>query len=166
MFVPLWILIPLGIVLVWALFALNGYNLIPIPDPGSRIYAASSHAAQDAIVAVLAQHGLRQRFSGDTPGVRRAILWDGFTIISCPEPWVKEKLGGTAGSIGIVVKEPAAAAEAAATYLRSKGFTAKVVTDAEPEIPICHLVTDALVGVALNFREHAVKFPMPQRLKR
>ncbi len=166
MFIPLWILIPLALVLVWALFALNGYNLIPIPDPGSRIFAASSHGAQDAIVELLAQHGLKQRFRGDTPGVRRAILWDGFTIISCPEPWVKDKLGGTAGSIGIVVKEPVAAAEAAARFLRAKGFTATVVTDAEPEIPICHLVTDALLGVALNFRKHAVKFPMPQKLAR
>ena len=166
MFIPLWILLPLLLLLVWALFAVNGYNLIPIPDPGSRIYAASSHAAQDAIVGILAQHGLAQRFRGDTPGVRRAILWDGFTIISCPEPWVIEKLGGTAGSIGIVVKDPVAAAEDAARVLRAKGFTATVVTDAEPEIPVCHLVTDALRGVALNFRKHAVKFPMPQKLVR
>jgi hypothetical protein len=163
-FVPLWILIPLALLAVWALFALNGKNVLPIPDPGSRIFATPSHAAQDAIVALLAQHGLTQRFRGDTPGVRRAILWDGFTLITCPEPWVREKLGGTAGSIGVVVKDPRASAEAAATFLRSKGFTATVVHDAEPEIPICFVVTDALLGVALNFRKHAVRFPMPQKL--
>lgn len=52
--------------------------------------------AQDAIVALLTQHGLPQRYRGDTPGVRRAILCDGFTIINCPEPWVREKPGGGA----------------------------------------------------------------------
>ncbi len=164
MFIPLWVLVPLGVVLVWALFALAGKNLLPIPDLGSRIFATPSHAAQDAVVALLAQHGLTQRFRGDTPGVRRAILWDGFTLITCPEPWVREKLGGTAGSLGVVVKDPLQSAEAAATFLRARGFKAQVVTDAEPELPICFVVTDALLGVALNFRRHAVRFPMPQSL--
>lgn len=165
MFVPLWLLVPLALLAVWALFALNGKNLLPVPDLGSRIFAAPSHAAQDAIVALLSQHGLRQRFRGDTPGVRRAILWDGFTLITCPEPWVREKLLGTAGSLGVVVKDPRASAEAAAAFLRSRGFTATVVADAEPELPICFVVTDALLGVALNFRKHALRFPMPQTLR-
>lgn len=163
MYIPLPILVVFGLLFVWLLFAANGRNLLPIPDNGSRIFAATSHAAQDAIVAVMEQHGLKQRFRGDTPGVRRAIFWDG-TLVTCPEPWVIEKLGGTAGSIGIVVDDPERRANEAAAFLRAKGFEARVVLDAEPELPIAFVVTNALRSTALNFRKHAVKFPMPQPL--
>ena len=164
MFVPVWLLVVVALVLAWLVFAAFGRNLFPFPDNGSRIFAARSHAAQDAIVAILAKHGVRQRFRGDTAGVRRAIMWDGVTLVTCPEPWVLEKLGGAGGSIGLVVDDPVKRATEAAEFLRSRGFGARVVTDAEPEIPICFVVTDALVSTALNFRKHAVRFPMPQRL--
>ncbi len=169
MFIPLWVLAVVGgvgaLFVVWALFAVNGRNLLPFPDPGSRIFAARSHAAQDAVVALLAKHGLTQRYWGVTPGVRRAILWD-WTIISAPEPWVVEKQGGAAGSLGVVVDDPERRATEAAEFLRARGFQATVVRDAEPEIPIVFVVTDALLGTALNFRKHAVKFPRPQPLSR
>lgn len=165
MFVPLWALALLALVVLWLGFAAAGRNVLPFPDNGSRIYSATSHAAQDAVVALLAQHGVTQRFRGDTPGVRRAIMWDG-TIINCPEPWVLDKLGGVSGSIGVVVADPVQAAESAAAFLRARGFEARVVLDAEPEIPIAFVVTDAMRGIALNFRKHAVKFPMPQPLAR
>jgi hypothetical protein len=164
MFVPLWALVLVGLALLWALFALNGRNLLPVPDLGSRIVATPSVEAQRAIVELLALHGLRQRFRGDTEGVKRAILWDGFTLITAVSPSVREKLLGTAGGLGVVVKDPVVAAEAAATYLRARGFSATVVRDAEPELPICHVVTDALIGVNLNFRKHALRLPLPQRV--
>jgi hypothetical protein len=163
MFVPLWVLAPLVLLLVWALFAANGRNLLPFPDPGSRIFAARSPAAQDAIVHVLERHGVKQRYWGNTAGVRRAILWD-WTIISCPTEAVAAQVDGASSSIGVVADDPRAAAEAAAEFLRGRGFSARVVPDAEPEIPICHVVTDALRGTTLNFRRHAVRFPMPQPL--
>lgn len=163
MFVPVWLLVVVALLLVWLGFTAFGRNLLPFPDNGSRIFAARSHAAQDAIVAILARHGVRQRFRGDTAGVRRAIMWDGMTLVTCPEPWVLEKLGGAGGSIGLVVDDPVQRAIEAADFLRARGFSAEVVTDAEPEIPICFVVTDALVSTALNFRRHAVRFPMPQR---
>jgi len=163
MFVPLWLLIPLALVLAWALFAVNGRNLLPIPDPGSRIFAATSPAAQDAVCHVLERHGMKQRYWGITPGVRRAIFWD-WTIVSAPNAETLAKVDGAACSIGLVVDDPPRRAEEAAAYLRSRGFEARVVLDAEPEIPIAFVVTDAMVGTALNFRKHAVKFPMPQPL--
>jgi hypothetical protein len=167
MFVPAWALVLIGLliggVLPWALFAAAGRNLLPFPDPGSRIFAATSPAAVDAIVAIMECHGGRQRFWGITPGVRRAIMWDG-TLVTHPQPWVTEKLQGKAGSIGLVADDPRQAAAAAATYLQSRGFSATVVDDAEPEIPIVFVVTDALQGTALNFRRHARHFPMPQPL--
>ena len=93
--------------------------------------------------------------------MRRDILWDGFTIINCPSRGCASTLGGTAGSIGLVVVDPVARARAAAEFLVARGFSAPVVTDAEPEIPICFVVTDALMGVALNFRKRALRFPHP-----
>lgn len=167
MFVPAWILVILGmlvaVVLPWALFAAAGRNLLPFPDPGSRIFAATSPEAVDAIVAIIERHGGRQRFWGITPGVRRAIMWDG-TLVTHPQPWVTTKLHGKAGSIGLVADDPRQAAAAAAACLRSRGFSATVVDDAEPEIPIVFVVTDALHCTALNFRRHARHFPRPQPL--
>jgi hypothetical protein len=162
-FVPLWILGLAAVFIVWALFALNGRNVLPFPDPGSRIFVASSHAAQDAVVTLLERHGLSQRFWGITPGVRRAILWD-WTIIASPSAEVLAAVDGATSSIGIVVDDPRRRAEEAAQFLQSRGFDARVVVDAEPEIPICFLVTNAMRGTTLNFRRHAVKFPTPQPL--
>jgi hypothetical protein len=89
-FVPVWLLVVAGllllVVLPWALCAAAGRNLLPFPDPGSRIFAATSPAAADAIVTIMERHGCRQRFWGITPGVRRAILWDG-TLVTSPAPW-------------------------------------------------------------------------------
>jgi len=166
-FIPLWVVLVMfvlgGTFVLWALFALNGRNVLPFPDPGSRIFAATSREAQDAIVALLAQHGLRQRYWGITSGVRRAILWD-WTIISVPSAEVLAKEGGAACSIGLVVDDPKRRAEAAAAFLQARGFSATVVHDAEPEIPISFVLTDAFIGTALNFRKHAVRFPHPQPL--
>jgi hypothetical protein len=166
-FVPVWALVVAGVLLLvvlpWALCAAAGRNLLPFPDLGSRIFAATSPAAADAIVAIMERHGGRQRFWGITPGVRRAILWDG-TLVTSPAPWVTAKLDGRAGGIGLVARDPRAAAEAAAGYLRDRGFTARIVTDAEPEIPIVFVVTDALQGTVLNFRTPAWRFPRPQPL--
>jgi len=166
-FIPLWVLMAFGsvlfLLLMWALFAVNGRNLLPFPDPGSRIFAARSGEAQEALITLLERHGLRQRYWGITSGVRRAIFWD-WTIISVPTPEVLAKEGGAACSIGLVVNDPPRRAEEAAQFLRSRGFSADVVLDAEPEIPIVFVITDAFVGTSLSFRRHAVRFPHPQPL--
>jgi len=78
-------------------------------------------------------------------------------------PEVVAKLDGAASSIGLVARDPAAA-ENAATFLRDKGFKARVVTDAEPELPIAFVVTDAFAGTVLNFRKHATRMPRPGSL--
>lgn len=149
--------------LVWALFAVFGRNLLPVPDPGSRIFAARSVEAQEAILAIVERHGPQQRYWGITPGVRRAILWD-WTLITVPSAETQAAVKGAAGSIGLVADDPSRRAEEAAAFLRAHGFSAQVVTDAEPELPIVFVVTDALVGTTLNFRRHAVRFPLPQPL--
>ena len=87
-------------------------------------------------------------------------MWDG-TIINCSKPDVLAKLGAPAASIGLVAVDPVASAETAATFLRARGFQASVVQDAEPELPIAFVVTDAFTGTVLNFRKHVVHLPRP-----
>jgi len=78
MFVPVWVLIGVGLIAalfaLWAVRAAGGRNPLPFPDTGSRIFAASSDEAKSAIVELLARHGLRERFQFDSSGIRRSIL--------------------------------------------------------------------------------------------
>lgn len=165
MFVPVWALIGLGLIaalfVLWALLAASGRNPLPFPDNGSRIFSASSEQAKAAIVELLARHGLKERFQFDSSGIRRSILWDG-TIINLAPPEVVAKLGGATSSIGLVASDPVAAAQDAAAFLRDRNFEARVVTDAEPELPIAFVVTDAFAGTALNFRKPAAQMPRPK----
>jgi len=87
-------------------------------------------------------------------------MWDG-TIINHPDSDTLEKLGTPSSSIGLVASDPEASARAAADLLRERGFKAEVVLDAEPELPISFVVTDALPGTVLNFRKHVVHLPRP-----
>jgi len=136
-------------------------NPLPFPDRGSRIFAASSPAAKDAVVELLARHGLNERFQFNTDGVLRSVLWDG-TIINYSTPEVAQKLRNATSSIGIVAEDPASSASSAAEFLRSRGFTAEVVPDVEPELPIAFVVTDAMSGTVLNFRRHVIHLPRPK----
>jgi hypothetical protein len=36
------------------------------------------------------------------------------------------------------------------------------VLDAEPELPIAFVVTDAMVGTVINFRKHITQMPTPK----
>lgn len=88
-------------------------------------------------------------------------MWDG-TIINCAPPEVLAKLGSPAASIGLVADDPVASAHAAVAFLQSRGFEARVVLDAEPELPIAFVVTNALSGTVLNFRKHVIHLPQPK----
>jgi hypothetical protein len=145
----------------WSIALARGRNPLPFPDPGSRIFAASSPEAKNAVVELLERHGLPERFQVNTEQVRRSIFWDG-TIINYSTPDVVVKLGSAAASIGMVSADPAASAESAAAFLREQGFSAAVVLDAEPDLPIAFVLTDALTGAALNFRKHVIHMPRPK----
>jgi hypothetical protein len=88
-------------------------------------------------------------------------MWDG-TIINLSSPEVARKLNSPAASIGLVADDPATSAHEAADFLRSKGFTAEVVLDAEPELPIAFVLTNAMNGTVLNFRKHVIHMPQPK----
>lgn len=165
MFIPKWALLLIGLFMAsfigWTVLLVLGRNPLPFPDNGSRIFSAASAEGKDAIVELLAIHGIKERFQADSGGVRRSIMWDG-TIINLPSPEVLQKLNSPAASIGLVVDDPIASANEAANFLRSKGFKAEVVLDAEPELPIAFVLTDAMIGTVLNFRKHLIHMPRPE----
>lgn len=165
MFIPMWLVAIAGVVLIglagWSFLLATERNPLPFPDRGSRIFSAASADAKDAVVALLATHGLRERFQFNTGGVLRSILWDG-TIINHASPETLEKLDFAVASIGLVATDPQASADEAATFLRTRGFQARVVLDAEPELPIAFVVSDAMPGTVINFRRHVIHLPRPQ----
>ncbi|HEX8398784.1 MAG TPA: hypothetical protein VF644_15230 [Pyrinomonadaceae bacterium] len=165
MFIPIWALLLFGllvaVLIIWVVLLVIGRNPLPFPDAGSRIFSAASAEGKDAIVELLAIHGIKERFQVNTGGVRRSIMWDG-TIINLPSPEVAQKLNFPAASIGLVVVNPKASAQAAADFLHSKGFTAEISLDAEPELPIAFVSTNAMIGTVLNFRKHVIHLPRPK----
>jgi hypothetical protein len=166
MFIPLWLGIPLlaavALAVGWLAFILAGRNPLPFPDRGSRIFTAASPAAKATILDLLAQHGVRERFQANSSNVLRSIMWDG-SIINYPDPAVLQRLGSATASIGLVVDDPAASAEAAAAFLESRGFSAQVVLDVEPGLPIAFVVSDVFMGTVLNFRKHLIHMPRPPK---
>jgi hypothetical protein len=164
MFVPIWLatllLLVFGLVALWLALILSGRNPLPFPDGGSRIFTAASPEAKTAAVALLSRYGVRERFQVNTSGVLRSIMWDG-TIINCPNPAITQRLGSATASIGLVAEDPAASAADAAAFLRARGFSAEVVLDAEPELPITFVVSNVFSGTVLNFRKHVIHMPRP-----
>lgn len=65
--------------------------------------------------------------------------------------------------IGCPTSDPAASAEAAAAFLKSRGFSAQVVRDVEPGLPIAFVVSDVFMGTVLNFRKHLIHMPRPPK---
>jgi hypothetical protein len=128
-----------------------GQGSQPVALPGSGIahFSAASAEAKDAIVALLAEHGVRERFRFDTGGVLRSIMWDS-TIINHSSAEVARKLGAATSSIGLVAEDPEASARHAAEFLRSRGFQASVVLDAEPGLPIAFVLSDAMAGTVVT----------------
>lgn len=164
MFIPVWLLVVLALVVAglaaWTYLLASGRNPLPFPDPGSRIFTATTPEAKEAVVALLGRHGLRERFRPDSSGILRSILADG-TIINYAPPEALRKLDSAGASIGLVSADPVADAEAAVAFLRARGFEARVEADVEPAIPIAFVVTNALSCTVLNFRKHMIHLPRP-----
>jgi len=162
--IPVWVIGLFSALFVamaaWLALLLADRNPLPFPDPGSRIFTAASPEAKNVVVEFLAQHGVHERFQANSSGIRRSIMWDG-TIINTASPEVLRKLGFPSASIGLVADDPEASAREAAEFLRSRGYTARVVLDAEPELPIVFVVTDAMAGTVFNFRKHLSQMPRP-----
>ncbi len=169
MFLPKWLVVLVCLLFAalatWTYLLVSGRNPLPFPDRGSRIFTVPSPEAKDAVVALLARHGLKERFQANSSGILRSIMWDG-TIINHAPPDVLQKLGHASASIGLVSDNPVASANDAAALLRARGFEAKVVLDVEPELPIAFVVTNATSGTVLNFRKHMIHLPRPQPVRK
>ena len=80
MFLPKWLVLLASVSFVvlaaWAFLLVSGRNPLPFPDPGSRIFTAPSPEAKDAVVALLARHGVQERFQANSTGILRSIMWD------------------------------------------------------------------------------------------
>ncbi len=165
MFIPKWFLVMALLVFLalsgWTALMIAGRNPLPFPDNGSRIFAAKSPEAKTVLVELLAQHGVNERFKADSGGVLRSIMWDG-TIINFSSPEIITKLGDASACIGLVSDDPKADAEKAALFLKERGFSAEVVYEIEPGLPIVFVLTDALSGSVLNFRPHLMNMPVPE----
>lgn len=159
MFVPKWLLgvalVSMALLVTWTVMLALGRNPLPFPDPGSRIFAASSVAAKDAVVALMEQHGGKERLQVNSTEVQRSIMMDG-AIINHSSPEVMRKVGGAGACIGLVADDPTAAARDAAAFLQQRGFSAQVVLDVEPDMPVAFVLTDALTGSCINFRRHTI----------
>lgn len=164
MHVPIWLLITLltllAVAVLWLGLILAGRNPLPFPDNGSRIFSVATPEAKKAVVELLAQYGVHERFEFNTPGVLRSIMWDG-TLINCPDPDVVQRLGSATASIALVASDPPQAAAQAAAVLKARGFGAEVVLDVETELPIAFVVTNAFTGTVLTFRKHIIHMPRP-----
>jgi hypothetical protein len=166
MFIPFWLVITgslsLFILLLFVVGFLRGRNPLPFPDMGSRIFAASTPEAKEALVALLDKNDLKERFRFDSSGILRSILWDG-TIVNWSPPEVVDKVKGATSAIGISCSDPHKSAADACEFLKSRGFSAEIVENVEPMLPIVFVLTDALSGAALNFRPHVTKLPRPPK---
>lgn len=164
MFIPKWLLalivLLFGGMATFTVLLVIDRNPLPFPDRGSRIFSAASPEGKDAVVALLAQHGIKERFQFNSTGILRSITWDG-TIINYAPPEVRNKLRNAEASIGIVADDPVESANKAAEFLRSRGFEADVVLDAEPQLPIAFVTTNAMLGTVINFRKHVIHLPQP-----
>lgn len=164
MIVPKWlvvlVILLMAVLAAWAWLLAAGRNPLPFPDNGSRIFVAASPEAKDAVVAVLGQHGVKERFQANSAQVQRSIMWDG-TIVNHSSPEVMGKVAPATSAIGLVVDDPLASAEAAAAFLRTRGFSAEVVQDVEPGFPVVFVLSDVMPGTAFNFRRHVIHMPRP-----
>ena len=80
MFLPKWLIavasLAFAVLAVWTYLLATGRNPLPFPDAGSRIFTTPSPEAKEAIVALLATHGIKERFQANSSGILRSIMWD------------------------------------------------------------------------------------------
>lgn len=164
MHVPKWAialnLLSLLLLAAWAAALSVDRNPLPWPDRGSRIFAASSPEGKAAVVELLSEHGVDERFEVNSSGILRSIMWDG-TIVNYSPAAFTQKVGNASSAIGLVSNDPLASAQRAADFLESKGFLANVIESAEPGMPVHFVITNAMLGTAISFRPPVTEMPAP-----
>jgi hypothetical protein len=157
--IPVAVLLPFLILLLllvaWTYSLARDRNPLPFPDRDYHVFSAASPSGLIALEDLMHHFGHAPRFRVDSAQVDRTIFTNG-TIINSPHPKILAQLGAPAGALGFVVRDPEAAAHDAVNLLRRQGFSAEIVSDAEPGLPIAFVKTDALMNAALVFRKHVL----------
>lgn len=154
-------LVAVALLAAWTASLVRDRNPLPFPDRDYPVFSAKSTPALIALEELMQLHGHVPRFRADSEDVERTIFSNG-TIINHPHQAMLERIGQPSAALGFVVADPEQAAREAVDLFRRNGFTAELVTDAEPGLPIAFVTTDALSGSALVFRKHVLKMgPKP-----
>lgn len=149
-------LVAVLLLVAWTTSLARDRNPLPFPDRDYHVFSARSTEALIAIEELMQAHGHVPRFRVDSDDVERTIFSNG-TIINHPRAPMLARLGQPSAALGFVVDDPEQAARDAADRLRRNGFTAEVILDAEPGLPITFVATDALSGSVIVFRKHVLK---------
>lgn len=149
----------LGAVLLlagWTTSLVRDRNPLPFPDRDYHVFSAKSTPALIALEELMQLHGHVPRFRVDSDDVERTIFSNG-TIVNHPRQAMLDRLGQPSAALGFVVADPEQAAREAVDLFRRNGFTAELILNAEPGLPIAFVATDALSGSAIVFRKHILK---------
>lgn len=140
----------------WTTSLVRDRNPLPFPDRDYHVFSAQSTPALIALEELMQLHGHVPRFRVDSDDVERTIFSNG-TIVNHPRQAMLDRLGQPSAALGFVVVDPEHAAREAVELFRRNGFTAELILDAEPGLPIAFVTTDALSGSAIVFRKHILQ---------
>lgn len=144
------------LLIAWTTSLVRDRNPLPFPDRDYHVFSAKSTLALIALEELMQLHGHVPRFRVDSDVVERTIFSNG-TIVNHPRQAMLDRLGNPSAALGFVVAEPEQAARQAVALFRKNGFTAELIPDAEPGLPIVFVTTDALSGSAIVFRKHILQ---------
>jgi len=122
----------------WAIVAttLLFWNPIGFPDRGHRLLGVTSDEARKDVVALFGRCGFRSSISfmlcrghGEKEEVfsRQTLLCDGMTVIHSIPTYARHHYDVRANGASVPTMDPRGSAEAAAGFLRQKGYYAEVV---------------------------------------
>lgn len=149
-------LVAVLLLVAWTISLVRDRNPLPFPDRDYHVFSAKSTPALIALEQLMQSHGHVPRFRIDSDNVERTVFSNG-TILNRPYQAMLDRLGQPSAALGFVVADPERAAREAADLFRKSGFTADVILNAEPGLPITFVTTDALSGSAIVFRKHVLK---------
>lgn len=149
-------LVAVLLLVAWTASLVRDRNPLPFPDRDYHVFSAKSTPALIALEELMQLHGHVPRFRVDSDDVERTIFSNG-TIINHPRQAMFDRLGQPSAALGFVVADPEQAARETVDRFRRGGFTAELILDAEPGLPIAFVATDALSGSVIVFRKHILK---------
>ncbi len=124
-------------------------------DRGNRLFAViNEESAVKAVVEILADAGIKERFSFCTDDTNQTIFDDGTAFIRYSVPTSEHGIGPNA--ITLATHDPIVSAQSAKDKLTAAGYEAQVYTHAVPGVKdtFVRVSSDAFLGWSLEFRHH------------